>query len=88
MGIKLFYASRRSHGHKECENGAKTTKLRLIEGARTKLQRILKNLGLDVTKGPNCKELNTAEGFFVKSGKAQGVFCKKAKPCRFDSAWI
>jgi hypothetical protein len=79
MGIKLFYASRRSHGHKECENGAKTTKLRLIEGARTKLQRILKNLGLNVTKGPNCKELNTVEGFFCEIRKSSGGFLQKGE---------
>jgi hypothetical protein len=59
---------------KNAKNGAKTTKIRLIEGARTKLQRTLKNLGLNVIKGPNCKELITAEGYFCEIRKVQGTF--------------
>jgi hypothetical protein len=73
---------------KNTKNGAKTTKLRLIEGARTKLQRILKNLGLNVTKGPNYKELNTAEGYFCEIRKVQGVFFKSVGSCRFDPGWL
>jgi hypothetical protein len=67
---------------KNTKNGAKTTKMRLIEGARTKLQRTIKNLGLNVTKGPNCKELITAGGYFCEIQKVQGVFCKNARACR------
>jgi hypothetical protein len=52
---------------KNAKNGAKTTKIRLSEGARTKLKRTLKILGLNVTKGPNCKESTTAEGYFCKN---------------------
>jgi hypothetical protein len=51
---------------KNAKNEAKTTKIRLVEGARTKLQRTLKMLGLNEPKGPNCKELITAEGYFCE----------------------
>jgi hypothetical protein len=69
---------------KNAKNGAKTAKIRLMEGARTKLLRILKNLGLNATKGPNCKELITAKGYFCEIRKVQGVFCKNARTYRFD----
>jgi hypothetical protein len=51
---------------KNAKNGAKMTKIRLVEGARTKLKRTLKILGLNVTKGCNCKESATTEGHFCK----------------------
>jgi hypothetical protein len=69
---------------KNAKNGAKTTKIRLIEGARTKLQRTLKNQGLNVTKGPKRKELITAEGYFYEIQKVQGFSAKNTKACRFD----
>jgi hypothetical protein len=62
---------------KNTKNGAKTTKIRTKEGVGTKLKRNLKILGLNITKGPNCKELTTAGGYFCKNRKAQGVSCKK-----------
>jgi hypothetical protein len=51
---------------KNAKNGAKTTKIHLVEGARAKLKRTLKILGLNVTKGPNYKESTTAKGHFCK----------------------
>jgi hypothetical protein len=41
---------------KNAKNEAKTIKLCSNEGTRTYLKRKLKVLGLNVTKGPNCKE--------------------------------
>jgi hypothetical protein len=55
---------------KNAKNGAKTTKKRLVEGARTKLQRTLKNLGLTE------KDLLLREGIFVKSEKLWGFLQK------------
>jgi hypothetical protein len=46
---------------KNVKNGAKTTKIRVVEGARNKLLRTLKNLGLTE------KDLLLREGIFVKS---------------------
>jgi hypothetical protein len=53
------------------ENGAKTTKLRLIEGVRTKLQRTLKNQCLTE------RNLTLRKGIFVKSEKYRGFLQKR-----------
>jgi hypothetical protein len=76
---------------KNAKNGAKTTKIRLNEGARTKLKRTLKILSLNVTKGPNWKESTTAEAYFCKNQGVQEVFCKKRSHVGLtgiDSGWI
>jgi hypothetical protein len=65
-------------GIKNATNGAKTTKIRLVEGARTNLQRTLKNLGLTE------KDLLPREGIFVKFEKLRGFSAKNARACRFD----
>jgi hypothetical protein len=67
------------------KNRAKTTKIRLVEDARTKLKRTLKNLGLNVTKGPNCKESTTAGGYFCKIRKAQRFSAKMRGPAGLTS---
>jgi hypothetical protein len=63
---------------KNVKNGAKTTKIRPIEGAGTNLKRFEKNLGLNVTKGPNCNELISVEGYFCEIRKAQRFSFKSA----------
>jgi hypothetical protein len=71
-------------GIKNAKNRAKTTKICLIEGAGTNLQRTLKNLDFNVIKGPNGKKSNTMEGYFCEFRKTQGGFCKNERACRFD----
>jgi hypothetical protein len=66
------------------ETIAWTTKIRPTEGAGTNLKRFEKNLGLNVTKKPNCKELITVEGNFCEIRKAQGFSCKNAGSDRVD----
>jgi hypothetical protein len=76
---------------KNAKNGAKTTKIRTKEGVGTKLKRNLKILGLNITKGPNCKELTTAGGYFCKTEKLRGFSAKKrghAGSTIIDPSWI